>query len=278
MQKHWKNLAKQLCNLYPLFLLFVLQAAFTYEGKKNYLAAETPYHLEGTQIKENLGGTIDLSLSFKEESGQMKPLKTYFAGKPVLMTVVYYKCPSLCNFHLNGLFEGVKEMNIKSGTDYSFLIVSMDERESPSLALKKKKSYLNKFGEREVHFLTGEKDSIKQLTDQLGFSFRWDEETLQFAHSPVAYIISPQGKISRYLYGVQFDPKTLRLSLMEATKGKIKSVIDRVLLFCYRFDPKKNRYTLYAYNVMRAGAGFMVVLLLVFLVPFWFKQKRQNFN
>lgn len=275
MKKHWKNLAKRLCNLCPLCLLF---AAFAYEGKKNYLAAETPYHLKGAQIKENSGETIDLSLSFKGESGKAQPLGAYFAGKPVLMTVVYYKCPSLCNFHLNGLFEGIRGMSLKSGKDYSFIVVSMDERESPSLALEKKTSYLNKFGEREAHFLTGEKNSIKKLTDQLGFSFRWDEESLQFAHSPVAYILSPEGKISRYLYGVRFDPKTLRLSLTEATAGKVRSVIDRVLLFCYRFDPKKNRYTLYAYNVMRAGAGFMAALLFVFLASFWFKQKRQNFN
>ena len=276
IQKHWKNLAKQLCSLFSLFLLFATADAFTYDGKKNYLASETPYHLKGTQIKENLGEEIDLSLSFKGESGKVQPLKDYFKGNPALMTVVYYKCPSLCNFHLNGLFEGVKDMGVKSGKDYSFIVLSMDERESPALAIEKKKSYLKKFGERKVHFLTGKKESIKALTDQLGFSFRWDEETLQFAHSPVAYVLSPEGKISRYLYGVQFDPKTLRLSLAEAAKGKIRSVVDRVLLFCYRFDPKQNRYTLYAYNVMRAGAGLMVTLLLVFLVPFWFKHKRQR--
>ena len=274
MQKHWKNLPRQLSELWPLFFLFT--SAFAYEGKKNYLAEEIPYHLKQTQIKENIGEHVDLSLLFQEESGKTKPLKTYFAAKPTLMTVVYYKCPSLCNFHLNGLFEGVKDMKLKSGKDYSFIVLSMDERESPPLALEKKKAYLKEFKERDVHFLTGNKESIKKLTDQLGFSFRWDEETLQFAHSPVAYILSSEGKISRYLYGVQFDPKTLRLSLAEAAKGNVQRVMDRVLLFCYRFDPNQNRYTLYAYNIMRAGAGLMVILLLVFLAPFWFKQKRQQ--
>ena len=241
MPKHWKNLPKQLFKLWPLFL-FANTAIFAYEGKKNYLASKTPYHLKDSKIKERTGEYIDLSLVFKEDSGKTNSLKTYFADKPALMTVVYYKCPSLCNFHLNGLFEGVKDMKWESGKDYSFIVLSMDEREGSHLALEKKQAYLKEFGERDVHFLTGDKESIKTLTHQLGFSFRWDEETLQFAHSPVAYILSPEGKISRYLYGVLFEPKTLRLSLAEAAKGKVKRVIDRVLLFCYRFDPNQNRY------------------------------------
>lgn len=274
IQKNWKSLVNPLYSLSPLLLLFPPVETLGYEGKKNYLAAEVPYHLKNTEIKEKLGDRVDLSLFFQEETGQSKSLKDYFAGKPVLMTVVYYRCPSLCNFHLRGLFEGVKSMKLKSGKDYSFIVLSMDAKESPDLAFEKKKAYMERFGNRKVHFLTGDEESIKTLTDQLGFSFRWDEETLQFAHSPVAYVLSPEGQISRYLYGVEFEPRTLRLSLVEAAKGKVNSAIDRILLFCYRFDPKQNRYTLYAYNIMRAGAAFMMFLLLAFLAPFWWKQRK----
>ena len=274
IQKNWKSLEKPLYSFFSLILVFPPVIAFAYEGKKNYLAEEVPFHLRSTEVKEKLGDKVDLSLSFQGERGERQSLKDYFAGKPVLMTVVYYRCPSLCNFHLRGLFEGVKSMSLKSGKDYSFVVLSMDEKESPSLAFEKKKAYMERFGDREVHFLTGDEKSIKTLTDQLGFSFRWDEETLQFAHSPVAYVLSPEGRISRYLYGVKFEPRTLRLSLAEAARGKVNSAIDRILLFCYRFDPKQNRYTLYAYNIMRAGAAFMVFLLLAFLAPFWWKQRK----
>ena len=193
--------------------------------------------------------------------------------------MVYYKCPSLCNFHLNGLFEGIRALEKgplgrKAGRDYSLIVLSMDDRESPDLALKKKQSYLQAFGPREARFLTGSREAIRKLTRQLGFAFRWDEESGQFAHSPVAYAISPEGKISRYLYGVSFESQTLRLALAEAAQGKTKSIINPVLLFCYRFDPTQNRYTIYAYNVMRAGAALTLLLLLSVLLPVWLKQKK----
>ena len=235
IQKNWKSLEKPLYSFFLLFLFFLPGKTLAYEGKKNYLADEVPFHLKGAEVKEKLGDKIDLSLFFKGEEGQRQSLKAYFSDKPTLMTVVYYRCPSLCNFHLRGLFEAVQSMRLKSGKDYSFVILSMDSKESPSLAFAKKKTYMERFGEREVHFLTGDEESIRTLTDQLGFSFRWDEETVQFAHSPVAYVLSPEGKISRYLYGVKFEPKTLRLSLAEAAEGKINSVIDRVFAFLLPF-------------------------------------------
>ncbi len=263
-------------KLLNLFLIFFCFYSFSYKKSDNYVAHKIPKDLENIEIKENLKGTIDLNLSFLNEKSESIFLKTYFYKVPVLMTIIYYNCPSLCNFHLNGLFKGLKKIPLKSGRDYQLVVVSMDASEEPSLAKKKKENYLKKFTafHQGVSFLTGSEDSIQKLADQLGFSFRWDEETKQFAHSPVAYVLSPEAVISRYLYGIEFDPQTLKMSLIEAGKGKIGNVVDRILLFCYRFNSSKNRYTLYAYNIMRLGGALTVVLLLFFLVSFWIKEKE----
>ncbi len=273
MGKNWKNLENKLLNLFLIFFCFF---SFSYERSDNYVAHEVPKDLENLGIKENLGKVIDLNLSFLNEESESVFLKDYFYQSPVLMTIIYYNCPSLCNFHLNGLFKGLEKISLKSGQDYQLVVVSMDASEKPSLAKKKKNNYLKKFTDfnQGVHFLTGSEGSIQKLASQLGFSFRWDEETEQFAHSPVAYVLSPQSLISRYLYGVEFDSSTLKMALIEAGQGKIGNIVDRILLFCYRFNSGKNRYTLYAYNIMRLGGALTVMLLLFFLVSFWMKEKK----
>ena len=272
-RKHWKSLPKRLCKLLLLFFSIPLLA---YEGKKNYLAEEAPHLLKDMKVIEKTGRFIDLNLRFKDSPGHPVSLKNLFKGPAVLMTVVYYNCPSLCNFHLNGLFNAMQKIPQIAGKDYTFVAVSMDARETPELAQAKKESYLKEFNHlgQKAHFLTGESKNIKILTQSLGFPFRWDEATRQFAHSPVAYLLSRKGQILRYLYGVEFEPETLRLSLVEASQGKIGTIKDRIRLFCYRFNPGENRYTLYAYNIMRAGAGFMAFILLVTLVPYWLKERK----
>ena len=269
MKKNWKSLPVKLFN----FLIISFSCPSLAE--KNYLADETPQALENIKIIEHLGQLIDLDLHFVNERNQSLSLKHYFADKPVLMSIVYYNCPSLCNFHLNGLFESLEKVN----TPRQVVIVSMDETETPSLAKEKKSNYLKKFKKLKadhIHFLTGSKASIQKLSDKLGFAFRWDEETKQFAHSPVAYALSSKGMISRYLYGVQFEPKTLKLSLLSAGKGKVGNIIDRILLFCYRFNPEKNKYTLYARNIMKAGGVLIILALMSLLIPVWLKERRQH--
>ena len=272
--KRWKNLPKQLFKYIALFFIFPVGA---YEGKKNYRADEIPHPLKGAGVTEKTGGMIDLSAAFQNSKGDSLILKDLFDGKPVLLTVVYYNCPGLCNFHLNGLFKAMGQIPQTAGRDYNFIAVSMDSRELPRTASAKKSNYLKEFKRsgQFAHFLTGTEENIKKLTQSLGFSFRWDDESGQFAHTPVAYLLSPEGRISRYLYGVEFVPNTLRLSLIEAGRGQTAGVVDRILLFCYRFNPEKNRYTLYAYNIMRAGAGLMAIVLLGFLVPYWFREGKK---
>ena len=295
IQKNWKSLPKQLfkrvlpfcfflareertarrlcLTLLPLCLSFSVSA---YQGKKNYSAGETPHTLRNLEVTEKTGQLIDLNLKFYSDLGELVPLKTFFSEKPVLMTVIYYNCPSLCNFHLNGLFSAMQKISQTAGKDYEFVAVSMDWRETPSLARAKKANYLKEFNrsEQEVRFLTGSAQAVRKLTDSLGFAFRWDEGSRQFAHSPVAYLLSAKGRILRYLYGVEFEPDTLQLSLVEAGQGRTGTLTDRIRLFCYRFDPGENRYTLYAYNIMRAGAGLMAFFLFVTLTSYWLKARK----
>lgn len=265
-----------------LFLLFLSPAGLKANynlpkssSEKLYRADETPHPLKGIQVTENLGQLIDLNLEFTDETGEQKPLKFYFKDRPVLMTIIYYNCPSLCNFHLNGLWGALNNLKWKN---YEFIAVSMDAKEKPDLALAKKKNYLQEFpnvSEDRTHFLTGSSVAVESLTKALGFAFRWDKETEQFAHAPVAYTLSPEGLISRYLYGVEFLPQTLRLALLEAGRGKVGNVIDRVLLFCYRFNPQSNKYTLYASNIMRAGGILTVLLIISLMAPIWMRERRR---
>ena len=277
MIKNWKSLSK-ICS-FLILSLFALTCSSVVLAEKSYRADEAPHPLRDIKIKEHLGDSINLDLVFVNENQQSLPLKEYFGLEPVLMTIVYYNCPSLCSFHLNGLFESLEKLSSNWKAPYQFVVVSMDSREKPSLAGEKKNNYLKKFRKlkgKNIHFLTGSKDPIKKLADGLGFSFYWDEETEQFAHSPVAYVLSPKAVISRYLYGVEFEPRTLKLSLLSAGSGKIVNVIDRILLFCYRFNSKENKYTLYAVNIMKAGGVLIILALILLLVPVWIRERNQN--
>lgn len=265
-------------NFLWIFLFFFYSPLLKGEERK-YRADETPHELKDLSIKERLGESIDLSLSFTDEENQAVKLSKYFNSQPVLMSIIYYNCPSLCNFHMNGLFEGLNELNSYWKENYQILFLSMDSTEKSPLAKEKKINYLKEFKEmrgENIHFLTSSSVNIKKLSDQLGFAFRWDDETQQFAHSPVAYTLSPKGVISRYLYGIQFEAQNLKLSLLEAGKGKIGNMVDRILLFCYRFNPKKNKYTLYATNIMKAGGILIILALISLLVPAWIKERKQH--
>jgi protein SCO1/2 len=242
---------------------------------------DLPKEFKDVGVDEHLGLPLDLNLEFTDDEGVTGPLGRFFApGKPVLMAMVYYSCPSLCNFHLNGLTDTMKRLQWSAGDKFQLVAVSMDVSEKAELAAKKKINYLKAYGragaERGWHFLVGNKDNVNRLAEQLGFKFKWIEEKSQFSHPSVAYVITPEGRISRYLHGIQPDPTTLRMSLLEASNGSIGTVIDQVLMFCFQFDPKKNKYSLYAWNLMRIGAILMVLLLAVLMLPVWWREHVQN--
>ena len=262
-------------------LSFYSFSANSYDPSQHTLVAEeAPRALQQVGVKERLGEKIDLDLNFVNEEGETVPLRQFFDGnRPVLLTLVYFECPGLCNFHLNGLTDVLKKLKWTVGEEFEFLTVSFDSSENAELAKGKKKSHLKAYG-RDVgdsgwHFLTGDKENTTKLSEQVGFSYQWDEESQQWAHAAVAYVLSPDGTISRYLYGIGFEPETLRLSLVEASEGKVGGIVDKLILYCFQYDPKKSKYTLYAYNVMRAGGIVTVIFLLGLLVPFWYRQRRQ---
>ncbi len=255
---------------------------WAYDTNVTVTGHELPNELRGVGVEEHLGAKLDRTLTFADDQGQTVSLGTYLKGdKPVLLAMVYYNCPSLCNFHLNGLTDTMKELKWTTGREYEFVAVSMDATETPDLASKKKINHLKVYdrplGESGWHFLTGSKENVQKLADQLGFKFQWMADKQQFAHAAVAYVITPEGSISRYLHGIQVAPQTLRLSLIEASNGKIGSVFEQVLMFCFQFDPAKNKYTLYAWNIMRIGGILMVLALALFLIPVWWRD-RKNFS
>jgi len=273
-----------------LFTTFVMAASiavpgvsFAVEGYDGYSRGsdiETPASLKEVGIEEHLGDQVDLDLVFTNEAGEQVRLGSFFNGKkPVLLSLIYYSCPGLCNFHLNGLNDAFKEMKEPLGSEFDHILVSIDPSEGHELAAEKKVNYMEAYGRPEGakgwHFLTGDEANIKKLAEQVGFKYRWDENEKQWAHAAAAIVLTPEGKISRYLYGIVFDPKVVRLSLVEASNGKIGTVVDKLILFCFHFDPRASKYTFYAFNVMRAGAGLIVVVLAAALIPFWLRSRKE---
>jgi protein SCO1/2 len=240
---------------------------------------ELPKEFEGVGVEEHLGHNVDLGLEFVSDNGEKVHLGKFFeSGKPVLLAMVYYSCPNLCNFHLNGLTDALKQLKWTAGQDFQLVAVSINAKEGPDVAAKKKANYIKAYGRPESadgwHFLTGTVENINALSSQVGFKFKWIEEQKQYSHTSVSYVLTPGGKISRYIYGIGPDAQTVKLSLLEASSGKIGSMMDQVLLYCFHFDPSKNKYTLYAWNLMRVGGVTIVALLALFLIPVWRKASR----
>lgn len=277
--KEFKSIGLTLC----LFLLS--SEAFGYDTK-----TPTSYDVEREKKKiqdvgldlEKKGELVNTGLVFASESGEDLSLgKNFSKGRPVLLSMVYYRCSSLCNLHMNGVVEALEKMDLKADKDYRWVTVSMDSQETPDLAIQKKESYIHQSQRKDEarkgwSFLTGTLANIKELTDQLGFKFKWDDESQQFAHSAALYVLSPEGKISQIIPGVQFEPRTLKLSIIEAAKGRVGSFVDRALMMCFQFNPKKNKYTIYAYNIMKIGGVLILILLGIFLIPFWIKAARSS--
>lgn len=229
------------------------------------VAAESiPVELKNIGIVEHLGEPIDLNLTFTDETGTTVPLKTFFDGKrPVVMTLAYYGCPNLCGLLLNGVTDVFKEMSWSPGQEFEYVNVSIDPKETSELATQKKGNLLEVYdrpaGAKGWHLLTGTEANIKALAQQIGFSYFYDPDEKQYAHGSALYILTPDGKLSRYLFGVTFEPRDMRLGLLEATQGKIGNIVDHVLLYCYRYDPKSRKYSLFATRLLKTGAGITIV-------------------
>ncbi|MGZ3795634.1 MAG: SCO family protein [Pseudobdellovibrionaceae bacterium] len=260
--------------LATLLLLFSAHSTHAYEPKVAELTAtEKAKGLEGVGIEEKLGTRLDLNLTFKNENGETVSLAKYFEGSsmPVIISPVYYSCPGLCNFHLNGLTDALKAMDWTVGSKFKVVAISFDAKEQPDIALKKKASYMKLYArpgsEAGWSFLTGDEANIKAFTSAVGFKFKWNEEEKEWAHASAAIVVTPDGMISRYLPGIMFDPKDVKLALNEASNGKIGTFVDSLVLYCFQYNPHQSKYTLYAFSIMKLGGALMVLVLGLWLLP-----------
>jgi protein SCO1/2 len=226
---------------------------------------QRPPALRDVGFDQKLGEALPLDVRLRDETGREVVLGEYFRGKPVVLSLVYYECPMLCTLSLNGLASALDVLAFTPGQEFELLTLSFDSSESAELAAAKKQAYLGRYkrpgAERGWHFLTGERSEIERLTAAVGFRFAWDEQTKQFAHPAGVVVVSPQGRIAHYLYGIEYAPKDLRLALVEAGDGRIGTAVDQVLLYCYQYNPLTGRYSASIMALVRlAGAATVLAL------------------
>ncbi len=224
-----------------------------------------PSLLKEVGIDQKLNQSVPLDLAFRDEHGKAVQLGEYFGKKPVILSLVYYNCPMLCTQVLNGLESSLKLIPTDIGKQFDVVTVSIDPTERPVLADAKQALYTGLYGRPGAaagwHFLTGDEQQIRQLANAVGFRYAYDPDSKQYAHASVIMLLTPEGKISRYFYGIQFPSRDLRLGLVEASAGKIGSPVDQVLLFCYHYDPSTGKYGLLISRLIQAAAGATVLTI-----------------
>ena len=249
--------------------LFLLMAAGT-AGAQSAPDGKLPTPLREVGFEQRLAENIPLDLPFVDSEGQPVVLGDFFGQeRPVVLALVYYECPVLCIMILNGLVSSLDILSFNPGVEYEVVVVSFDPGETPALAKHKRTNILDQFGrpgtEGGFHFLTGDQAAIDAITDAVGFSYVYDAETDQFAHASGITILTPEGRISRYLFGVEYAPKDMRLALVESAQLKIGSAVDQLLLFCYLYDPQTGKYGAATMNLVRLGGGITVLGVVGFI-------------
>jgi protein SCO1/2 len=224
-----------------------------------------PKVLKNVGIDQRLNEQIPLDAAFKDEQGHDVRLGQYFHGKPVVLSLVYDQCPMLCNQVLNGMMGAFRQVSYNIGEQFEVITVSFDPRETPDLAAAKKSTYIKAYNrpgaEASWHFLTGDEANIKRLTEAVGFRYLWDEQTKQFAHASAIMVLTPEGKLARYFYGIEYPPRDLRLGLVEASQNKIGSPVDALMLYCYHYDPATGKYGAIVMNIVRLAGGVTLFLI-----------------
>lgn len=249
------------------------------EGLGEVPANQKPAILTNVGIDQHLNAQIPLDLNFVDENGQPVQLRQYFGQKPVIITMVYFQCPMLCSQVLSGLtftLNGMSNFNV--GQEFNVLTVSFDPRDTPQAARENKERYLKRYrrsgSDQGWHFLTGKKDQIDTLAQALGFRYVWDQENQQFAHGSGIMLLTPDGHIAQYYYGIEYDPRNVRLGLVEASKGKIGTIVDQILLYCYHYDPRQGKYGAAVFNTLRASALATVLVLGGFMLLMFRRERR----
>jgi protein SCO1 len=252
-------------------MLFV-PAAFGQSMSKGIMsppASVRPPYLQNVGIEQHLDAQVPPDLQFTDDTGRSVKLGDYFGKKPLILNLVYYKCTMLCGEALTGLTGSMKMIKFDAGDQFEVVTVSFNPKETTQDAAAKKADYLKRYGRPGAaagwHFLTGSADSINALTKAVGFQYQYDEARNQYAHATAIMVLTPQGHISRYFYGVDFPPKDLRMGLVEASQEKIGNAVDQVLLYCYHYDPATGKYGAVVTNMLKLGGGATVLFIAVLL-------------
>ena len=228
-----------------------------------------PPPVKDVGFDQKLGEAIPLDLVFRDEAGESVRLSRYFGKRPVVLSLVYFNCPMLCGMTTDGLVRSVRALRFEPGTDYEILSVSFDPRETAEMASEKKRTVMAQYGRKSGpggwHFLTGDAASVAALTSALGFRYVWDAEQKQFAHATGITLLTPQGRIAKVFFGIEYPAKDLRLALIEASEERIGNLVDQLLLLCFHYDPKVGRYTATVRNLVRAGGVITLVLVAGFV-------------
>ncbi|MFZ9887999.1 MAG: SCO family protein [Myxococcota bacterium] len=258
-------------------------AAVTESGD---VVAPKPAALEGSEIVDKLGAKVPLDVMLVDDEGQEVTLRSYFqagegaAGKPVVLTLGYYECPMLCSLVLNATLDALKAVSLAVGKDFTVLSVSVNPREGAALAAEKKKNYLAQYGREGAadgwRFHVGTEEQVRRLADAVGFQYRWDETVGQYAHGAGIFFLSPDGTLTRTLFGISYNPTDVKFALMEASRGQVGTVGDKILMSCFQYTPDGQRYGVYVWGVMRLGGILTLLFLGTMLFVLWRKERLRS--
>jgi len=234
------------------------------------VASNVPPQFKDVDFAQRLGAQLPLDTPLRDEAGRDVRLGDYFGSKPVVLSFVYYQCPMLCTQVMNGISSALKALPFTPGKEFDIVLVSFDPRDTPEAANAKKRAHLEHWQRQDTaagwHFLTGDKAAIERVTSAAGFTYTWDEATQQFAHVSGVLTVTSDGRLNRYFYGVEFSPKDLRLALVDSGQGKVGSLVEHLLLYCYQYDPTSGRYGMVVMSLVRIGGVATVVLMVAFVL------------
>jgi protein SCO1/2 len=297
IMKVWKRSSFELWIIILLVCLIACPAVYSQKGEhynsplyspRTYdpsasVTTGLPDALTTIGIEQKLGEQLPLETELKNEDGSAVKLGDYFNhGRPVILALVYYECPMLCNQVLNGLTGSLKGISLDAGKDFDVVALSFDARENdrPDLAKGKKASYVERYGrsgsENGWHFLTGTQEAIEKITSAAGFNFKWDKKSEQFAHAAGVMIVTPSGRMSRYFYGIDYAPRDIKFGLMESGENKVGNPAEKLLLYCYHYDPATGKYGFAILNIIRLGGVATLMGLGAMVFVFWRRNKKKE--
>jgi protein SCO1 len=249
-----------------------------YKTEAGMPASSIPAALRSIGFDQHMNERMPMDAAFVDESGRRVRLGDFFGQRPVVLTFAYFECPMLCTMSLNGLVSALKVLSLDPGTDFELVTISFDPKDTPRSAAEKKAHYVERFGRAGAsaawHFLTGQPPEIDRVTAAAGFRFAWDEDTRQFAHPTGVIVLTPDGRLARYLFGVEYGPRDLRYALVEASHGRVGSAVDALLLYCFHYDPMTGRYGLVVMRAIRIGGAATVLALGAFIFVMVKRERR----